>query len=71
MGSSRNETGPVRVFERSTWLAAPPADSKPADQSRQALPLSGNSDKEQLLRDVQHMTDEELQTFILKEMAKQ
>jgi ligand-binding SRPBCC domain-containing protein len=25
MGSSRNETGPARVFERSTWLAAPPA----------------------------------------------
>jgi acyl-CoA synthetase (AMP-forming)/AMP-acid ligase II/acyl carrier protein len=53
------------------WLSCSLPDAKvPAESRRVSLPAAG-ADPERLLDDVRHMSEEEMQEFILKEMAKQ
>ena len=53
------------------WLSGPPPEAKTPAASRQiALPIAG-ANEQRLLEDVRQMTEEEMQAFILKEMAKQ
>ena len=53
------------------WLSTPLPEARAPAASRQVSVAATNADEQHLLDDVRQMTEEEMQAFILKEMAKQ
>ncbi len=53
------------------WLANPPVEMAPSFKVHPAHPALAETDPEQLLHDVRHMSEADMQAFVLEEMAKQ
>ena len=53
------------------WLASPPLDPQPSTRLPEARIPVDELDSQRLLDDVRRMTEDEMQAFILQEMAKQ
>jgi acyl-CoA synthetase (AMP-forming)/AMP-acid ligase II/acyl carrier protein len=53
------------------WLCGPPPEAKTPATSRQISGPIAGANEQRLLSDIRQMSEEEMQTFILKEMAKQ
>ena len=53
------------------WLSNPLPEAKAPAASRQTSVAVASADPDRLLDDVRQMTEEEMQAFIMKEMAKQ
>jgi len=53
------------------WLATPPTETSQTFKVHPAHPSLAEIDPEQLLHDVRHMSEADMQAFVLEEMAKQ
>ncbi len=53
------------------WLSSPLPETVAPIESRHVSVAAASADPARLLDDVRHMTEEEMQAFIMKEMAKQ